>query len=285
VNSYDVFAEVEPNQKEHIIHALKQAGNVVGYMGDGINDGPALHAADVSISVDSAVDVAKEASDIVLLEKDLTVLAHGVQEGRATFANTIKYVFMATSANFGNMFSMAGASLFLPFLPLLPTQVLLTNFMTDLPELTISTDRVDRELVDSPRRWNIRFIQRFMMTFGLLSSIFDYATFGVLLFILHASTNQFRTGWFIESVASASMIVLVIRTKRPFFKSTPSKYLFVMTLIVIGAAIIMPYTPLATLFSFEPLSPLFLVALGIILLTYVISAEIVKKIFYKRVSF
>jgi Mg2+-importing ATPase len=183
------------------------------------------------------------------------------------------------------MFSMAGASLFLPFLPLLPTQVLLTNFMTDLPELTISTDRVDRELVDSPRRWNIRFIQRFMMTFGLLSSIFDYATFGVLLFILHASTNQFRTGWFIESVTSASMIVLVIRTKRPFFKSTPSKYLFVMTLIVIGAAIIMPYTPLATLFSFEPLSPLFLVALGIILLAYIISAEIVKKIFYKRVSF
>ncbi|MEW5706770.1 MAG: magnesium-translocating P-type ATPase [Actinomycetota bacterium] len=284
-NQIDVFAEVEPNQKERIIHALKLAGNVVGYIGDGINDGPALHAADVGISVESAVDVAKEAADIVLLEKDLSVLAHGIQEGRATFANTLKYVFMATSANFGNMFSMAGASLFLPFLPLLPTQVLLTNFMTDLPELTISTDRVDAELVDRPRRWNIHFIRRFMTTFGLLSSVFDYLTFGALLFILHASTSQFRTGWFVESVASASLIVLVIRTKKPFYKSTPSKYLSFMTLIVIGAVILMPYTPLAVLFSFEPLPSLFLVVLGVVLLLYILGAEITKKIFYKRVRF
>ena len=181
VNEVDVFAEIEPNQKERIILALKKAGNVVGYMGDGINDASALHAADVGISVESAVDVAKEAADIVLLEKDLGVLVQGVREGRTTFANTLKYVFMATSANFGNMFSMAGVSLFLPFLPLLPKQILLTNLMTDFPEMTIATDRVDREMVEQPRRWDIRFIRNFMMTFGLVSSVFDYLTFGVLL--------------------------------------------------------------------------------------------------------
>ncbi len=212
IREVNVFAEVEPNQKERIIFAMKKAGNVVGYMGDGINDGPALHAADVGISVDSAVDVAKDAAQIVLLEKDLGVLAKGVREGRVTFANTLKYVFMATSANFGNMFSMAGASLFLPFLPLLPTQILLTNLMTDFPEMTIATDSVDHELVDRPRRWNIDFIRKFMMTFGIVSSVFDFVTFGVLLWILHTAVDQFRTGWFIESVISAALIVLVIRT-------------------------------------------------------------------------
>lgn len=210
VNDVDVFAEVEPNQKESILIALKKAGNVVGYIGDGINDVSALHAADVGISVNSGVDVAKEAADIVLLEKDLSVLVQGVREGRKTFANTLKYVFMATSANFGNMFSMAGSSLFLPFLPLLPKQILLTNLLTDIPEMTIATDNVDNEMVEKPRRWDIGFIRNFMLTFGLLSSIFDYMTFGVLLLILHANVKQFRTGWFIESVVSASLIVLVI---------------------------------------------------------------------------
>lgn len=209
----NIFAEIEPNQKERIILALKKSGNVVGYLGDGINDASALHAADVGISVDSAVDVAKESADIVLLEKDLSVLCEGVKEGRKTFANTLKYVFMATSANFGNMFSMAGASLFLPFLPLLPRQILLTNFMTDLPEMTIATDNVDSELMNRPRRWNIKFIKNFMLVFGILSSIFDYLTFGVLLFILNASPNMFRTGWFIESVISATLIVFVVRTQ------------------------------------------------------------------------
>ena len=224
MNDVDIFAEIEPNQKERIILALKKAGNVVGYMGDGINDASALHAADVGISVESAVDVAKEAADIVLLEKDLGVLVQGVREGRTTFANTLKYVFMATSANFGNMFSMAGASLFLPFLPLLPKQILLTNLMTDFPEMTIATDSVDPEMVERPRRWDIRFIRNFMLVFGLVSSVFDYLTFGVLLLRpARQHRQQFRTGWFVESVVSASLIVLVIRTRRPFFRSRPGR--------------------------------------------------------------
>src|SRR5437763_5785035 len=223
----DVFAEIEPNEKERIILALRKAGNVVGYMGDGINDASALHAADVSLSVESAVDVAKEAADIVLLEKDLGVLVQGVCEGRTTFANTLKYVFMATSANFGNMFSMAGVSLFLPFLPLLPKQILLTNLMTDFPEMTIATDRVDVEMVDHPRRWDIKAIRKFMITFGLVSSVFDYLTFGALLLIFHATQAEFRTAGILESVCSASLIVLVIRSRKPFFRSRPSKYLFV----------------------------------------------------------
>src|SRR5512144_1259536 len=208
VAEVDVFAEIEPNQKERIIVALRKAGNVVGYMGDGINDASALHAADVGISVEGAVDVAKEAADIVLLEHDLGVLVQGVREGRTTFANTLKYVFMATSANFGNMFSMAGVSLLLPFLPLLPKQILLTNLLTDFPEMTIATDNVDNEMVDYPRRWDIKAIRKFMMTFGLVSSVFDYLTFGALLLILQATRDQFRTGWFLESVISASLIVL-----------------------------------------------------------------------------
>src|SRR5574341_1766846 len=186
VNNIDIFSDVEPNQKERIIASLKNSGNVVGCMGDGINDAAALHAADVGISVESAVDVAKDAADIVLLERNLEVLVEGVQEGRRTFGNTLKYVFMATSANFGNMFSMAGISLFVSFLPLLPKQILLTNLLTDFPEMTIATDRVDSEMVDHPRRWDIKAIRKFMITFGLVSSIFDFLTFGALLFVLNA---------------------------------------------------------------------------------------------------
>lgn len=217
VNDADVFAEVEPNQKERIILALRKSKNVVGYIGDGINDASALHAADVGISVDTAADVAKEAADIVLLEKDLNALIEGVKEGRRTFANTLKYIFMATSANFGNMFSMAGASLFLPFLPLLPKQILLTNLLTDFPEMTIATDTVDKEMVERPHSWDIAFIRKFMVVFGITSSVFDYLTFGTLLFLLPGLTEEFRTGWFIESVISASMIVLVVRSRKPFF--------------------------------------------------------------------
>jgi Mg2+-importing ATPase len=280
----DVFAEVEPNQKERVILALRKSGNVVGFLGDGINDAPALHASDVGISVDGAVDVAKEAADIVLLEKDLGVLAGGVKEGRSTFANTMKYVFMATSANFGNMFSMAGASLFLSYLPLLPGQVLLTNLMTDFPEMNIATDRVDSEQVEKPRRWDIRFIRRFMLVFGALSSVFDYATFGVLLLILHASTNQFRTGWFVESVVSAAIIVLVVRTRRPFYRSMPGKALLVVTILVVLATMALPYTPLAGVLGFERLPAyVYLYIVGIVLL-YVASAEVVKKAFYRWID-
>jgi Mg2+-importing ATPase len=285
VNEVDVFAEVEPNHKERIILALKKAGHVVGYMGDGINDASALHIADVGISVDSAVDVAKEAADIVLLEKDLNVLVQGVREGRMTFANTLKYVFMASSANFGNMFSMAGASLFLPFLPLLPKQILLTNLLTDFPEMTIATDRVDRELVEKPRRWNIQFIRNFMLTFGLLSSVFDYLTFGVLLMILHATTDQFRTGWFIESVISASVTVLVIRTRKSFFRSKPGKYLLIATLLIVVVTILFPFTPLAELLGFQPLPMTILLVIGMIVVFYILAAEITKRSFYKRVNF
>jgi Mg2+-importing ATPase len=280
----DVFAEIEPNQKERIILALRKVGNVVGYMGDGINDASALHAADVGISVESAVDVAKEAADIVLLEKDLSVLVQGVREGRMTFANTLKYVFMATSANFGNMFSMAGASLFLPFLPLLPKQVLLTNLMTDFPEMTIATDSVDNEMVAYPRRWDIKAIRRFMITFGLVSSVFDYLTFGVLLFILHATPDQFRTGWFLESVVSAALIVLVIRSRRPFFKSRPSQYLFIATLLVVIVTVIFPFTSLGRVFGFSQLPILFSLLIGIVIMAYIAAAEVTKTIFYKKAN-
>jgi len=285
LGSIDLFAEIEPNQKERVILALKKAGNVVGYLGDGINDASALHAADVGISVNSAVDVAKDAADIVLLEKDLSVLIQGVKEGRVTFANTLKYVFMATSANFGNMFSMAGASLFLSFLPLLPKQILLTNLMTDLPEMTISTDRVDPEMIDRPRRWDIKYIRNFMLTFGLLSSVFDYLTFGVLLFFLHATPEQFRTGWFVESVLSASLIVLVIRTRKPFFQSKPGKALFGTTIAVALAILLFPYSFLGPLFGFVPLPVVFYPVMGIILTIYITGAEVVKKIFYKGSSY
>ncbi|MGD0170194.1 MAG: magnesium-translocating P-type ATPase [Smithella sp.] len=280
----DIFAEIEPNQKERIILALRKAGHVVGYMGDGINDASALHAADVGISVDTAADVAKESADIVLMEKDLAVLVQGVREGRTTFANTLKYVFMATSANFGNMFSMAGASLFLSFLPLLPKQILLTNLMTDFPEMTIATDHVDSEMVDKPRRWDIAFIKKFMITFGLVSSIFDYMTFGVLIWILHATQAQFQTGWFMESVVSASLIVLIIRSRRPFFKSRPGKYLLIATISIVAATLVLPYTPLSRIFGFAFLPVSFLLMMGLIVVLYIFVAEVVKKIFYQRVD-
>jgi len=285
VREVDVYAEIEPNQKERIIIAMRKAGNVVGYMGDGINDASALHAADVGISVDTAADVAKDAADIVLLEKDLGVLIEGVKEGRMTFANTLKYVFMATSANFGNMFSMAGVSLFIPFLPLLPKQILLTNLLTDFPEMTIATDNVDNEMVEHPRRWDIKAIRKFMITFGLVSSVFDYLTFGLLLLILNVNEAQFRTGWFLESVVSASFIVLVIRSRKPFFKSRPGKQLLIATISVIIITLILPFTPVGSVFGFSSLSLTTYLLLLLIVVIYIFTAEIAKTIFYKRVKF
>jgi Mg2+-importing ATPase len=285
VDEIDIFSEIEPNQKERIILALKKSGNVVGYMGDGINDASALHSADVGISVDSAVDVAKGSADIVLLEKDLSVLTKGIHEGRMTFANTLKYVFMATSANFGNMFSMAGASLFLPFLPLLPKQILLTNLLTDFPEMTIAKDNVDPELVEKPRSWNIKFIKDFMITFGALSSVFDYMTFGVLMLVLNATTEQFRTAWFVESVISASLIVLVIRSRKPFFRSKPGGYLLTATFATVGLTLAFPFTPLGKIFGFTPLPIVFFLLMGFIIAIYILAAETLKKTFFQRERF
>jgi Mg2+-importing ATPase len=277
----DVFAEVEPNQKERLIRALRRGGHVVGYMGDGINDAPALQAADVSLSVQGAVDVAKEAAEIVLLENDLAVLSAGIREGRRTFANTLKYVFMATSANFGNMISMAGASLLLPFLPLLPKQILLTNLLTDLPEMTIAGDRVDADWIEQPHRWDIAFIKRFMLTFGLVSSLFDILTFAVLLWVLRSSPAEFRTGWFMESVVSAASIVLVVRTHRPLTASRPSRSLVLATVAVVILTLLLPTTPLGRLFGFVPLPPSFLLLLAAVLIAYVLTAERVKRWFYR----
>jgi len=282
----NLFAEVDPNQKERIISALRKTGHVVGYMGDGINDAPALHVADVGISVDTAVDVAKEAADFVLLKQDLDVLRQGIVQGRQTFANTLKYIFTTTSANFGNMFSMAGLSLFLPFLPLLPKQILLNNFMSDFPAMTIATDDVDPEMVDRPRRWDVGFIRKFMISFGLVSSVFDYLTFGVLLFIFRANEARFQTGWFVESLLTELFILLVVRTRRPLFKSKPGRLLWVSTLLVGVAAILMPYLPrLGPLFGFVPLPPVMMALLLVITLLYVVANEVAKRIFYRRVPF
>jgi Mg2+-importing ATPase len=282
VGGAHIFAEVEPNQKERIILTLKKAGNVVGFMGDGINDAPALHTADVGVSVDSAVDVAKEAADIVLLEQDLAVLVDGILIGRKTFANTMKYIFMATSANFGNMFSMAGASLFLSFLPLLPKQILLTNLLTDFPEMTIATDRVDAQAIEKPRRWDIQFIQRFMLIFGLLSSVFDYLTFGVLLYFMRVKEAAFQTGWFIESVVSASLIVLVVRTRLPFLKSLPGKYLAIATGLIVGVVVALPFTPVAGVLGFVRMPLSFYGWMVLIVGAYIASAEFAKRAFYRK---
>ncbi|MCC7339948.1 MAG: magnesium-translocating P-type ATPase [Bryobacterales bacterium] len=278
----DIFAEVEPNQKEHIILALQKSGHVVGYLGDGINDAPALHAADVGISVDSAVDVAKDAADIVLLEHELEVVVRAVRDGRATFTNTLKYIFIATSANFGNMFSMAGASTFLPFLPLLPQQILLTNLLTDFPAMTIASDRVDAGIVERPRKWDLGFIRRFMITFGLLSSVFDYLTFGVLLLLLKAGPVEFRTGWFLESVVSACLVLLVVRTQLPFYRSRPGQPLFWTTCLVAVIALILPFTPLGPVLGFTRIPVVFLPWLAGIVVAYIGCAELTKRWFFHR---
>ena len=281
VSTAHVFAEIEPIQKELIILALKKAEYVVGYMGDGINDASALHAADVGISVDSAVNVAKESADIVLLKQDLNVLIDGVREGRRTFTNTMKYIFMATSANFGNMFSMAGASIFLPFLPLLPVQILLTNLLTDLPAMTISSDNVEPAAIEKPANWDLTFIRRFMLTFGLLSSVFDYLSFGVLLWVFKANEGLFQTGWFVESVLSASTIVLVVRTRQVFYNSRPGFWLMGATALIVGIVLLLPITPLARVFGFTtmPLS-LYGAIIGVVI-GYVAFAEVVKHWFYR----
>jgi Mg2+-importing ATPase len=278
----DVFAEIEPSQKERIILALRKAGNAVGFLGDGINDASALHSADVGISVNSAVDVAKEAATIVLLEKNLDVLAAGVREGRKTFANTLKYIYMTTSANFGNMFSMAGAALFLPFLPLLPKQILLNNFLSDFPAMAISTDSVDAELVEKPRPWDIRFIRNFMIVFGVVSSLFDFLTFAALIFVLKATPEQFRTGWFVESVMTEVLIIVVMRTWKPFYKSVPSRPLTISMIAVLAVTLALPYSPLKGILGLTPLPLSSLLLLGLITVAYAAVSEYTKKVFHAR---
>jgi len=280
VQHNNIFTEVDPAQKERIILALKKAGQVVGYMGDGINDAPSLHSADVGISVDNAVDVAKDAADFVLVRNDLEVLRQGIIQGRKTFANTLKYVFMATSANFGNMFSVAGASLFLSFLPMLPKQILLINFLTDLPEMTIAGDNVDDVFIRQPHRWDVGFIRRFMLVFGPLSSVFDFATFGVLLLQFHDRQATFHTGWFFESVLSASAVVFAVRTRLPFTRSNPSRAMLLVTFLVAVVALVIPYSPLAPILGFEPFNLPTLGLIIVIVALYFLSAELVKRWFY-----
>ena len=276
-----LFAEMDPTQKEQILLALKKNGHVVGYMGDGINDAPALHAADVSISVNTAVDVAKEAADFVLLEKSLDVLKSGIELGRAAFTNTLKYIYITTSANFGNMFSMAGASLFMPFLPLLPKQILLINFMTDFPAMTISGDAVDPEGVSTPRRWDIKRLRNFMLLFGFISSAFDYITFGVLLLYFKTPEALFQSGWFVLSILTELMLLLVMRTQKPFFKSKPSPALLYSTLGVAVFTLLLPYLPVDSLLGISPIPPVVLLALLGVAMLYIIATEIAKHFFFR----
>lgn len=280
----DVFAEVEPNQKEQIILALKHRGDVVGYLGDGINDASALHAADVGISVASAVDVAREAAQVVLLKQDLQVLVHGVREGRRTFANTLKYVFFAIAANFGYMFSLAVASLFLKFDPLLPSQILLVNLLADFPAMALATDAVDPEQIHRPRRWDIGYVTRFMLSFGLTSSMFDFLTFGVMYALYGMDELTFHTGWFVESTLTGLMIMLVIRTQRPFFLSRPGKLLSFACAVISLVTVLIPFSPFAEPLGFiRPPGLLLAVAIGITLL-YGIGMEVVKWMFYRYLA-
>jgi Mg2+-importing ATPase len=294
VEEANVFARVNPVQKDRVINMLKSNGHVVGFMGDGINDAPSLKTSDVGVSVNNAVDVAKEAADIILLENDLTVLAEGVIEGRKTFGNTMKYVMMGISSNFGNMFSVAGAALFLPFLPMLPIQILLNNLLYTLSQTTISTDNVDEEYIERPKRWDISFIRNFMIVEGPISSIFDFATFFTMLLVfgvplVNSTTHQqslFQTAWFIESLCTQTLVVFVIRTRQsPFWKSKPGKYLVFSSLSVVATALIIPYTPVGRLFQLVPPPPAFYLALALIISFYLLLAETVKKWFYHRHAF
>ena len=279
----DLFVEIEPQQKERIVRALQRSGAVVGYMGDGINDAPALRAADIGISVDDAVDVARESADVVLLRSDLGVLRRGVQDGRRTFANTLKYISIAISSNFGNMISMAIATTVLPFLPLLPKQILLNNFLADLPALAISTDRVDPELLRRPQRWDVRQVRRFMLMFGLGSSLFDFMTFGVLLFIFHAGEKLFHTGWFTVSLITQMVVVLVLRTRRLAWLSSPGKLLLIAMACVLLLALALPYSgPLARAFDLLPLTIAEFGSLLAVVAAYLLAIEGLKHWFYNH---
>jgi P-type Mg2+ transporter len=275
--STDLFAEVDPNQKERILLALKKTGHVVGFLGDGVNDAPAMHLADTSISVEGAVDVARAAADFVLLERDLDVIRQGIEEGRTTFANTLKYVRTTASANLGNMASMAAASLFLPFLPMTASQILLNNLLSDVPAVGIAGDRVDHEEVERPRRWEMQPLGRFLVVFGALSCVFDLLTFASLSWLFRADLATWQTAWFVESLLTELVVALVVRTARPFYRSRPGTVLLVATLAVAVVALVIPYLPLAPTLGFAPLAPAVLATMVGITLCYAAAAELVKR--------
>ena len=282
VEQVNLFCRVAPAQKNRIILALKRRGHVVGYLGDGINDAPSLHSADVGISVDSAVDVAKEAADMILLEHDLGVLHAGVLEGRRTFGNIMKYIMMGTSSNFGNMFSMAGASLFLPFLPMLPVQILLNNLLYDISELPIPLDRVDEDYLSHPRHWDMKFIRNFMLIIGPVSSVFDFLTFYIMLAVFHAGEALFHTGWFIESMATQVLVIFIIRTRKNPFKSRPNLWLVACSLTVVVVAAVLPFTPASEFLGFVAPPAFFFVILAAILIFYLLAVEGLKQWFFRR---
>lgn len=278
----DLFVEIDPQQKERIVRALQRTGHSVGYLGDGINDAPALHAADVGISVESAADVARESADIILLSRDLDVLRSGIEDGRRTFANTLKYISITTSANFGNMISMAFAAPFLPFLPLAAKQILLNNFLSDVPSIAISSDNVDADRVSRPQRWNIKNIQKFMVVFGLVSSVFDLLTFAMLLLVFHANEATFQTSWFLISLLTELAVVLLLRTQKSAFRSSPSRLLLWSTLAVAAATLAIPFLgSLSAIFGFAPLSMPEMGAVILIVVGYVVATEITKAWFFR----
>ena len=280
-----IFSRVGPEQKSRVIRAHQVLGKDVAFLGDGVNDAVALHRADVGISVDSATDVAKDAADILLLENDLGVLADGVVEGRRVFANTIKYVLMGTSSNFGNMFSAAAASAFLTFLPLLPSQILLNNLLYDTSQLTIPTDHVDEEQLARPAHWDISFIRRFMTFFGPISSVFDFLTFAILLNVFDAGPDLFRSGWFVESLATQTLVIFVIRTRRvPFFRSRPSRPVAISAIMVVIVGAALPMSPFADDLGFARLPLGFFVALVVMVVAYLTLAEVAKREFYRRLE-
>jgi len=284
VDNVNLFCRVNPTQKNRVILALKRRGRVVGYMGDGINDAPSLHSADIGISVDGAVDVAKSAAEMILLEQDLNVLHEGVVEGRRTYGNIMKYIMMGTSSNFGNMFSMAGATLFLPFLPMLPVQILLNNLLYDVSEIPIPLDRVDEEYLTQPRHWQMNFIRNFMLSIGPVSSVFDFLTFYLMLHLFHAGEKLFHTGWFVESMATQVLVIFIIRTRRNPFQSRPNIWLTLCSLLVVLIAVTIPYTPLGRYFGFVELPLSFFVILAGIVLFYLFAVERIKQWFFRRLA-
>ncbi|MEK7192654.1 MAG: HAD-IC family P-type ATPase [Patescibacteria group bacterium] len=282
VKKTNIFARVLPAQKQRIIMCLKSHGHVVGFLGDGINDAPSLRAADVGISVDNAVDVAKETADLILMKKGLNELVSGIIEGRKTFTNTLKYLMMDMSSNFGNMFSMAGASLFIPFLPMLPAQVLLNNVLYDISQFALPFDNVDPEDIKYPRKWNIGMIRRYMLVFGPVSSVFDFVTFYILLNVLQLNASGFQTGWFLESLATETLVVHIIRTRKiPFLQSFPSAILVFSTLATLGVGFIISTTKIGSLMGFTPLSTQAILGIAVIVAIYLATTNVTKILFFK----